>query len=50
VHPVKQRKINMMDGYFGLQVFRQPAGHLPGYPILAKGCLNENIYSHDKQQ
>jgi hypothetical protein len=50
VHFIKERKIYMPDADPGLQVPGEPAGNLPGDPILAKGSLNKYPCRYYKEQ
>jgi hypothetical protein len=50
VHFIKQGKVDMADGYFGLHITAQPFGYLSGYPVLAERSLNENIQRHNQEE
>jgi hypothetical protein len=40
----------MVDSDLCFQVIAKPFGDLFAYPVLPKGCLNENIQSHNEEK
>jgi hypothetical protein len=50
VHFIEQGKVNMLDSDLCLEVSGEFPGYLPGYPVLAEGCLNKNIQPDDQEE